>query len=38
MTDIEMNPEVEAEDLVEELSDEVLDREGARPKACTFHY
>ena len=28
MTDIEMNPEVEAEDFTEELSDEALDREG----------
>ena len=28
MTDIEMTPEVEAEDFTEELSDEALDREG----------
>ena len=30
MTDIETKIEVEAEDFTEELSDEALDREGAR--------
>ena len=30
MTDVEMKIEVEAEDFTEELSDEALDREGAR--------
>jgi hypothetical protein len=30
MTDLEMNPEAETEEFSEELSDEVLDREGVR--------
>ncbi len=34
MTDIEMKPEAEAEDFSEELSDEALDREGARFCPC----
>ena len=34
MSDVEMNPEVEAEDFTEALSDEALDREGAR--ACGY--
>ena len=34
MSDIEMKIEVEAEDFTEELSDEALDREGARMCVC----
>ena len=34
MTDIETKIEVEAEDFTEELSDEALDREGARMCGC----
>ena len=34
MTDVEMNIEVEAEEFTEELSDEALDREGARLCGC----
>ena len=35
MTDIEMKIELETEDFAEELSDEALDREQARARACT---
>ena len=35
MTDIEMNVVVETDDFTEELSDEALDREQARARACT---
>ena len=34
MTDIETKIEVETEDFTEELSDEALDREGARAAVC----
>ena len=38
MTDIEMKIEVEAEEFTEELSDETLDREGARWCSGTCYY
>ena len=36
MTDVEVKIEVEAEKFTEELSDEALDREGARFCGCSI--